>query len=289
VTRLHVVETSPGARRRGTIVAIPGLAESAGTLRMTARHWADRGFRVLSIDPRGHGLSPRWTPDLLRRHPGDVIVAEILDTLAPRLEGDPLVLFGHSAGGSAAAAVAAGLQSPATASASLQSPAAVVLEDPFWRLPVTPHQDRRVAIDAAASLERLQAMTDAERRAEITALFPSWPDDELAEWSLAKERMDVALVLNGGVIPTRAWPTLLSDLAEASVPVHIVTGTIAIGITADHRAIAGSLGADVTVVDGATHFIRRDARDRFHAIVDEFLDRTVPATAILEPDATTFG
>ena len=264
---LYVEEHAPVGARRGTIVAVPGLAESAGTLRITAQNWAERGFRVLSVDPRGHGLSPRWTPELLLRHPGDVIVDDLIDTLTPLLEGDPLVFFGHSAGGSVAAAVAA------TEPSGL---AGVLLEDPFWRLPVTPHQDRQVAVDAAASLERLQAMTDAERRAEITARFPSWPLDELDEWSLAKQRMDVSLVLNGDVIPTRAWTTLLSDLAEASVPVRIVTGTVAIGITADHRAIARSLGADVIVVDGASHFIRRDARDRFNTIANDFIDRLVP-------------
>ncbi len=264
---LHVEEHAHSGVRRGTIVAVPGLAESAGTLRITAQNWAKRGFRVLSVDPRGHGLSPRWTPELLQRHPGDVIVEDLVDTITPRLEGDPLVFFGHSAGGSAASAIAVTLP---------VGLAGVLLEDPFWRLPVTPHQDRQVAIDAAATLERQQAMTDAERRAEIAALFPRWPADELPEWSLAKERMDVSLVLNGDVIPSRAWPTLLSDLREATVPVEIVTGTVAIGMTVNHRAIARSLGADVTVVRGATHFIRRDVRDRFHTIADEFLDRVAP-------------
>ena len=265
---LHVEELAPAnGRRRGTIVALPGLAESAGTLRVTAQHWVGRGFRVLCVDPRGHGLSPRWTPELLQRHPGDVIAEEVLHTISPFLAGDPLIVFGHSAGGSAGAAVAA---------SHPQGLAGVVLEDPFWRLPVTPHQDRGVAAAAASALERQQAMPDAERRREIAELFPLWPADELAEWSLAKERMDVALVLNGDVIPTRAWTTLLTDLAERSVPVHIVTGTIAIGITANHRAIARTFGADVSVIEGASHFVRRDARKRFHAVVDEFLDETVP-------------
>jgi pimeloyl-ACP methyl ester carboxylesterase len=264
---LHIEEQVPAGARRGTIVAVPGLAESAGTLRKTAQHWAERGFRVLSVDPRGHGLSPRWTPELLRNHPGDTIVDDLIRALTPRLEGDSLILFGHSAGGSAAAAVAATLPSGLVG---------VLLEDPFWRLPITSHQDRKVAMGAAATLEHQQAITDSERRAEITARFPRRPMDELAEWSLAKQRMDVSLVRNGDVIPTRAWTTLLTDLARASVPVHIVTGTIAIGITPNHRAIARSLGADITVVDGATHFIRRDSRDDFHRIADTFLESVVP-------------
>lgn len=268
---LHVEETLPAdAGRRGTIVAVPGLAESAGTLRVTARHWASLGFRVLAIDPRGHGESPRWTRELLQRHPGDVIVDELLAELAPRLDGDPLVVFGHSAGGSAAAAVAASM--PAGLSG-------VLLEDPFWRLPVTPHQDPRVATEAAETLQHQQAMTEEERRSEIKALFPGWPDDELTEWSLAKLRTDVELVRNGDVIPTAPWTTLLGALRDASVPVHIVTGTVAIGITENHRAIARSLDAGVTVIEGAGHFVRRDARDRFHAIADAFLDQTVSSRA----------
>ena len=89
--------------------------------------------------------------------------------------------------------------------------------------------------------------------------------------------MDAALVANGDVIPTLSWPTILADLAIASVPVKIITGTVRIGITADHRAIIRAHGADVTVVPGATHFIRRDARQLFHDLIDGFLDETLPA------------
>jgi pimeloyl-ACP methyl ester carboxylesterase len=271
MTVLHTQEFPPATPCRGTIVAIPGIAESAETLSVTARHWAGNGFRLLVIDPRGHGQSPRWTEALLKRHPGDVIVEDILADLSELLSGadHPLVLFGHSAGGAAAAAVAASLGARVKA---------VVLEDPFWRLPVTPFQDRQVAADAAATLRRWQAISDAERQAEIAELFPRWPQDELAAWSKAKADMDVALVAHGDVIPTRAWPTLLGELAGAGVPVKIVTGTIRIGISADHRAIIRSLGAEVTVVPGATHFIRRDDRQLFHALVDGFLDAALSQT-----------
>ncbi|OEO28006.1 hypothetical protein VW23_006800 [Devosia insulae DS-56] len=270
MSALHRLEFNPTAPCRGTIVAIPGLAESAETLAITAAHWAGKGFRVLAIDPRGHGQSPRWTEDLLQRHPGDVIVEDILADLDELLSGadHPLVLFGHSAGGAAAAAIAASLGARVSA---------VVLEDPFWRLPVTPFQDREVAANAAVTLRRWQALGDAERQVEIAELFPRWPPDELAAWSKAKAETDVALVAQGDVIPTRAWPTLLGDLAAAGVPTRIITGTIRIGITADHRAIIRSLGAEVTVVPGATHFIRRDDRQLFHALVDGFLDEALPA------------
>jgi len=196
-----------------------------------------------------------------------VIVDELVDAV-DELDGKarPLVLFGHSAGGSAAAAIA---------SRRTERIAAVVLEDPFWRLPITPHQDRRVAFDAATWLRRQQLLTDEERRREVAAIRPTWPADELAGWSSSKEQMDIQLVENGDVIPTRAWPRLLEDLASASVPVLIVTGSLKIGNTANHRAIERARGAVVEVFEGASHFVRRDQRPRFHAVVDDFLDRII--------------
>lgn len=268
MARLNVIEVEgPSKRSRGMIVGLPGLAESARTLEVTATHWAARGFRVLLIDPRGHGESPRWTADLLDLHPGDVMVEEILAEIGPVRAAEPLVLFGHSAGGSVATAVAAALSIP---------PAGVVLEDPFWRLPVTAHQDREVAAAAVVTLERQKRLTDKERQAEVQALYPRWPADELLEWSRAKAQMDIALVRDGDVIPSTGWPTLLTTLRAAKVPVLILTGTVGIGNTAEHRAIARSLGAEVVVIDGASHFVRRDAREQFHQIADHFLDRVAP-------------
>lgn len=267
MTILSTTTTGELAAHRGTIVAVPGLAESAESLSVTAAHWASRGFRVHAIDPRGHGRSPRWTAELLERHPGDVIVEELLVTVDDLVHDDlPLILFGHSAGGSAAAAVAA---------ARPDRVAAVVLEDPFWRLPVTPHQDRDVAVRAAQWLRAQQKLSDEQRRREIAGIHPSWPEDELAGWSSSKQQMDPALVENGDVIPTRGWPTLLEDLEIATIPVLILTGTVQIGNTSSHRAIERERGATVEVFDGASHFIRRDQRERFHTRVDAFIDGVV--------------
>lgn len=251
---------------RATIIALPGLIESVAAMLPTLRHWAGSGFDVLGIDPRGHGASPRWPEALLRRHPGDVIVEDVLETLAamPPNPAIPLVLFGHSAGGAAAAAVAARLSGRV---------GAVVLEDPFWRLPVTQFQDAAVAARAAADLRRLQGLSLPERIAEIRDSFPNWPEDELPAWAQAKDDTDLALVANGHVIPSRGWSTLMEDLRRDGVPVLVLTGTLRTGITPNHRAILRSLGAEIAILPGATHFIRRDFRDRFHKIVEAFLAR----------------
>jgi pimeloyl-ACP methyl ester carboxylesterase len=269
VIGLHTLQLSATGRLRGTIVALPGLMESVASMQPTLQHWASRGFAVIGIDPRGHANSPRWSDELLRRHPGDVIVEDILTALdrAPVDPDVPLVLFGHSAGGAAAASVAARLTGRVRA---------VLLEDPFWRLPVTQLQDAAAARRATAELTRLKAMQAADRVAEIRAVFPSWPDDELAAWAVAKDDTDLSIIANGHVIPSRGWPTVVAELVAANVPIGVVTGTIRIGMTANHRAILRALGAEVIVVRGATHFIRRDARDLFHSLSDDFLDRHVP-------------
>lgn len=273
MTGLHTLWLPLEGQDRGTIIALPGLVESAEALLPSLQHWVGRGFNVLGIDPRGHGGSPRWTSELLARHPGDVIVTDILATLdeAPIERDSPLVLFGHSAGGATAGALAANLTDRVRA---------VILEDPFWRLPVTQFQNPAAAEWAAADLSRLKAMSPTARIAEVRTIFPQWPEDELAAWARAKDNMDLALVTNGHVIPSRGWPTIVAELIGAGIPVQCLTGTIRIGLTANHRAILRALGAEVTVVRGASHFIRRDARALFHTLTDDFLDRHLPAKPI---------
>ena len=42
-------------------------------------------------------------------------------------------------------------------------------------------------------------------------------------------------------------------------------------MTARHRRMLAGCGARLAVVDGASHFVRRDAPERFAAISGEFL------------------
>ena len=41
--------------------------------------------------------------------------------------------------------------------------------------------------------------------------------------------------------PSRGWPTIMAELTAAQIPVQILTGTIRIGMTANHRAILRAL------------------------------------------------
>lgn len=269
MSSLAVTRLAPRAPERGTLIAVPGLMESSECMLPTLNHWAGTGLSVVAIDPPGHGQSERWTPTPTDRHTGDIIVEAILATIEEAVPlRSPVVLFGHSAGGGAAAEVAVRLR---------RHVGAVILEDPFWRLPVNQFQDESVAKQAGEELRRIQALSELERLAEIRAERPDWPEDELAAWSRAKGDMDATLVDDGHVIPARGWPTLVAQLVGAAIPVQVLTGTIRIGMTANHRAILRGLGAEVVVVRGASHFVRRDDRERFHALTDRFLDQHVPA------------
>lgn len=262
------------------VVAIHGLGESAACLEAAFPDWVSSGWAVLALDLRGHGSSPRWSDDDLQRHPGDVMVQDVLETFsAPELqvlESLPTLYYGHSAGGAVAAAVAA---------AALQSgkgtfvPAGVLLEDPFWRFPVTPFQERSVAESAHAHLIDVQSRTAPERRGIRRREWPNWSAAEILRSCQAQEDCDPGVVLNGNVIPTTPWPDLVATLTDFRVPVLIVTGTVRTGITAEHQRIALAAGARIEVFEGASHFIRRDMEDRFMRTAGSFFTESLAATA----------
>ncbi|MBL0886937.1 alpha/beta fold hydrolase [Myceligenerans indicum] len=265
---LHVTRTPAPPPARGTVLALHGMMESGPTLRSAADTWAAAGWSVVAPDLRGHGRSPRWDP-ADRRHPGDRLAQDVVDLLddltGERAGHGPLVLFGHSAGGGVAAAAAvrrAGLVD------------GVVLEDPFWRLPVTRHQDPAVARQAHRGLVDRQAMTASELISWGRSRHPGWDPAELPEWAAAQHDADPALVRNGDVIPTPPWPQLLADLAGADVPVQVVTGSGPLaGMTVEHRRLLVARGAHLVVVPDANHFVRRDAPEAFARATTAFLER----------------
>ncbi len=266
MTTLHLTRTAARPPVRGTILALHGMMESGPTLASATDAWAADGWSVVAPDLRGHGHSPRWDPDDAL-HPGDRLtqdVVELLDELGDdAVAAGPLVLFGHSAGGGVAAA-----------SAALRPDRvrAVVLEDPFWRLPMTRHQDRSVAEQAYCDLLDRQAMELPELAAWGASEHPGWDPEELPAWAQAQHDADPALVRNGDVIPTPSWPDLLSGLVRADIDTLVVTGTAAgVGMTPEHRRLISSSGARLAVIDGAAHFVRRDAPQEFVRVTSTFL------------------
>lgn len=197
-----------------------------------------------------------------RLHPGDVMVADVERTLALEPITAPIVVYGHSAGGAVAAAVAADL-GPRVAG--------VLLEDPFWRLPVTPFQDSDVAREAESRLLRLQALEAPARIAAIRAEWPDWAADEVEAQATSSALVQPAIVRDGDLIPTVPWPELVAQLISARVRVTVVTGTGRVGMTAAHQRVLRDAGAHVEVIAGADHFVRRDRPAAFRLVLEEFL------------------
>ena len=100
------------------LVLLHGITSSALSQADAIGHWAARGYRVVAVDARGHGLSPRWTPAELERA-GQVLVDDVvavLEDLDAQRRGrvalglvapPPPVLIGHSMGAATAMVVGA--------------------------------------------------------------------------------------------------------------------------------------------------------------------------------------
>src|SRR5918998_552832 len=86
-----------GTEERGTAVLVHGVAGWHRTWWRVGPALAERGWRVVAVDQRGHGRSPRLA--------GSVTVADWAADLAAFVEGQgpPVMLVGHSLGGAVAA------------------------------------------------------------------------------------------------------------------------------------------------------------------------------------------
>jgi len=98
---------------RGTIVVVHGLGEHIGRYEHVAAALVARGWRVVGFDQRGHGASDGARGRLARDDDLLADLALVLDA-AKAAHAGPLVLLGHSMGGTVAARFVAGaLETPA--------------------------------------------------------------------------------------------------------------------------------------------------------------------------------
>lgn len=86
---------------RATALLLHGVMDAAATWDLVAAHLAEGGLRVLAPDLRGFGGGPRVAPGGYYHFPDYVFdVADIVDALVP--PQSPLLLVGHSMGGTIA-------------------------------------------------------------------------------------------------------------------------------------------------------------------------------------------
>lgn len=294
------------------LVLLHGITSSAAANWPSIAHWSQRGWRVIALDARGHGLSPRWQPQQLLRAGQQLVddVVEVLEYLqttpAPAQNAAPAarpsapndqsglgadseassasestptaglkpILIGHSMGAATAAVVAA--QRPDLVSA-------LVLEDPARYGTRSPSELLRRGQARANHVNR----TLADLPASLVALLenagtPGQPSAQEALPSLwASQQLDQSLLSTGVVAPEVEFTQLMEYI---SLPTLLLTG--------DRRGEA-RVGAQLLaqlmeqnphicgqVMPGAGHQVRRANPQAYYDVVDAFLQAQVPARAM---------
>ncbi len=217
-------------------------------------------YDVILPDTRGHGFSDK--PDS-----GYTIEDQAADVagLIGALSLDQPVLFGHSLGGQAAAAVA-GLYPNLMRGA--------VLEDPAWfDGSGTEEQGAENARRWRSELLHHQSLEREALIAECSQNNPGWHADEIAAWSVARYQMsDTALVHI--LLSTRGgWQEFVR---RAVCPFLLVTaeperGAIITPAMVKEAAALWKRGREAHIAN-AGHCIHRDHFDAFMVEVKLFLE-----------------
>lgn len=230
--KLNTREWGTGDR---TALLVHGIMSDHRTWRRVGPALADRGYRVIAVDLRGHGESPRgeYSPELFA------------EDLVETLPGGAELAVGHSLGGLALSLAVERL-----------APARAVYSDPAWA-----SADPAQQVDPALFVQFAQAT-----REQITAMNPRWEeadvDVELA--TLALWDTDSAAFLGGkpltGYLPRKPAVPSLVQLAENS----FLIGPADAGLLSER-------GFGIRTVVGAGHTIHRDDFDGFLRSLDGWI------------------
>lgn len=230
--QLNTREWGAGDR---TALLVHGIMSDSRTWRRVAPALAERGYRVIAVDLRGHGLSPRgeYSPRLF--------ADDLVDTLPQQAD----LAIGHSLGGLSLSLAVERLR-----------PRRAVYSDPAWS---SADPDRHIGPEVFASFKRTT-------RAQMIALNPRWDaeDVDIEVATLAAWDAGSAYFLGGrpltGFVPGRPAVPSLVQLADPSFLVG----------AEDAERLRAS-GFEVRTVAGAGHTIHRDDFDGFMKSLDGWI------------------
>jgi pimeloyl-ACP methyl ester carboxylesterase len=245
---------------RPLAVLVHGVTSSSRTWWRVGPALAERGFRVLAVDLRGHGASPRPVAGLAAADlAGDVAetVADAAGASAPGPAAPAVdLLVGHSLG----ALVALELVTARPGFARR-----LLLEDPpgpssvDWAgVAAGMEADSRRAVDDPQGLLR-----------DLEAENPAWPPGE------AERRVADLTDCNAPAIAAALRPGVPFDLAgllaAARLPVLLLLAEEALGsiiVGVDRKAAIAAAGNGAARVLPAGHSIHREALDAWLAALD---------------------
>ncbi|MDO5082660.1 alpha/beta hydrolase [Arachnia propionica] len=248
---LHVHEH--GSPEAPPLVLLHGITDDGSNWPDAVERWSG-AWHVFGVDQRGHGFSPRFSPDQMSRM-SDVLVADLIGLLEG-LPG-PVAAVGHSLGGRVAALAA--VRRPELFSC-------LVLEDPAVvdRVILTPGPNTEWLEGVTAVSEHPE--TELARMREETP----WSETELTAWAASKPRVD-RWMLRRGTIDSL-------DVAEVFNALRVPT-LVLWDADGDLRCDPGILDNDLVrfeYLDQVGHCIRRDDPELFHGLVDPWLDAHRP-------------
>ncbi|MEV7466322.1 alpha/beta fold hydrolase [Streptomyces kronopolitis] len=224
--RLYTHEWGAGER---IAVLVHGLMSDHRTWHRVGPELAGRGYRVLAVDLRGHGRSPR----------GDYGPELFADDLVETLPAAPELALGHSLGGLALSLAVERLR-----------PRRAVYSDPAWSL---------AGLGQSVDPALFVAFKRADR-ARVRMFNPRWSEADLdielatvADWDTA-----TALALSAGHREDRTphkpvVPSLVQFAGEGFL------------FSAPAAAELADRGFEVRTVPGVGHTLHRDDFDAFMA------------------------
>ncbi|MFE9396610.1 alpha/beta fold hydrolase [Streptomyces flavidovirens] len=230
--QLHTQTWGEGER---LALLIHGIMADHRTWRRVGPALAEKGYKVIAVDLRGHGASARgeYTPE--------IFADDVVETLPAGAE----LAIGHSLGGLTLSLAVDRLR-----------PERAVYSDPAWHLGTADEGFDPVmfAQSKAAPRERIAAMNPRWEAADIDIELETlrvW--DEASAFGLAAVS-GVDLLPAGPVVPSLvqlADPSFLIDAAKA--------------------AVLRERGFEVRTVKGAGHTIHRDDFDAYMASLDGWI------------------
>ncbi|MDJ1138526.1 alpha/beta fold hydrolase [Streptomyces iconiensis] len=230
--KLHLHEWGQGER---LALLVHGIMADHRTFARTGPALAARGYRVLAVDLRGHGVTGPAAPYTL-----DAFADDLVDTLPAGAE----LALGHSLGGLALSRAVERL-----------APVRAVYEDPAWLAPGPSPLD-------GVDLAQLRLA----RREQIVAANPRWTAedvdielDTLRLWDTATAEF-LAPLQAADLLPAHPVVPSLVVLADGS---HVVAP--------DRAALLAERGFEVRTVHGAGHVIHRDDFGGFLKALDGWI------------------
>ena len=267
-----------------TIYLLHGITSCAGAMADLQLRLAHPSRRIIALDARGHGLSPRWSDDQLARA-GDQLIDDVVNAIerdracrrSPSHQifhqaaspsgtnrGPRTILIGHSMGAATAAAVA--LRRPDLVDA-------VVAEDParFGSRSLEELHERG-KLRAAKIQETANDLVGALTRELAAGAAPS---SEILPCLWASQQCDPRLLQTGVVAPEIKWEEVMAGL---KVPTLVVTGDVVgesrVGL--EGMEILRQIGnrcVECVIVHGGVHNVRRSRPQGYFEAVLPFIAR----------------